>query len=1128
MKKIETNNGIDGISHLVKLLRVMKITCLFLMIALVQTSASTYSQSVRLSFSLKNVMLSEVFDQIEKTSELRFFYDSGDIDFSKRITINAVDSRVDDILNSVFKNSNISYEIFDRYIIVKTKGKKSNFEKKLINGQQKSVSGKVTDSSGLPLPGVTVVLKGTTQGTITNNDGQYSLSNIPENATLLFSFVGMQSQEVIIGSQSVINIIMEVDAIGIEEVVAIGYGSLDRNKVSSSITTIKQEKIKDQLPATIDRSLEGRISGVEIKEESGAPGGGALIRIRGVGSIGGGNEPLVVIDGIPMGSYGLLQSPLSLLDPANIETIDVLKDVSATAIYGSRGSSGVILITTKSGKVGATKISFSAQGGVAQMMPSEKLDLMNAEEFATWRKENAYEKANFYGYEITLDDIPEEYRDPEKLGKGTDWQDYLTRLAPQQQYNLSVTHGTRNFKGFYSLGYINQQGIIKETGFERLNMRANMEFTPNDVIKVAMNLHPSIRWYDNYGTAWLFGTMSNPVDGPGRDDGPFEDERYFDGDIDQDIYSSGTWHGYNGLYVYQQQVDKTDFFNIDVQPYLEITPLQGLTLKTQFNLQAGNSMSEYFSSSKIGQPWAPPPVAAAGSYNTAKSIGWQFENTLHYLKSFGDHEFSALLGYTMEHYNGYSSSMSGSGYPTDYIKTLNAATTISGSTTESNWSMISYMSRLNYNYKSKYLLTGTIRRDGSSRFGLENKWGLFPSASVGWNVSKESFFPDVQWLANLKLRLSYGTSGNNAIGDYTWIPNLVGDNYTFGGSIAGGQKLGSIENSKLGWQESSEFDFGSDLTLFNGKLNFVFDYYSKITENMLWGVNMPISSGFSSMTQNIGKMRNRGLEFAINSINVSNPNFTWNTDFNISFNRNIVLDLGDVSEISGGGGITIVGEPVAMHYGYKMIGVFKDQNEIDNNPHQPNQLPGTARWADIDENGTIDARDQTIIGNPHPKFRGGLSNNIKYKNWDLNISMSFAHDYDVMSTFEEWTLNLDGSFNALRSVKNRWKSPEDPGDGQMPTSIHQTSNITKKTSHMVNNVSFLKMQNISLGYNFNRISFANQLRLFCTVQNAFLLTNYKYGNSDANAWGNDPLRMNQDFYNYPLSRTVVLGFNIEF
>ena len=575
MKKIKTNNGIGGISHLIKLLRVMKITCLFLMIALVQVSASTYSQSARLSFSLKNVMLSEVFDQIEKTSEFRFFYDSGDIDLSKRITVNAVDSKIDDILNSVFKNSDISYEIFDRYIIVKTKGSESNFEEKLINGKQKSVSGKVTDSSGQPLPGVTVVLKGTTQGTITSNDGQYSLSNIPENATLVFSFVGMQTQEVIIGSQSVINITMEVDAIGIEEVVAIGYGSLERNKVSSSITTIKQKKIKDQLPATIDRSLEGRIAGVEIKEDSGAPGGGALIRIRGVGSIGGGNEPLVVIDGIPMGSYGLLQSPLSLLDPANIETIDVLKDVSATAIYGSRGSSGVILITTKSGKAGTTKISFSAQGGVAQMMPSEKMDFMNAEEFATWRKENAYEKADFNGYEITLDDIPEEYRDPEKLGKGTDWQDYLTRLAPQQQYNLSVTHGTRSFKGFYSLGYINQQGIIKETGFERLNMRANMEFTPNEVIKVAMNLHPSIRWYDNYGSAWLFGTMANPIDGPGRDDGPFEDERYFDGDIDQDIYSAGTWHGWNGLYVYQQQVDKTSNFDIHFQPYMEIRPLAG-------------------------------------------------------------------------------------------------------------------------------------------------------------------------------------------------------------------------------------------------------------------------------------------------------------------------------------------------------------------------------------------------------------------------------------------------------------------------------------------------------------------------------------------------------------------------
>jgi TonB-linked SusC/RagA family outer membrane protein len=1108
-----------------KYLKKMRTVALLLLISITQTFAlESYAQTQKLSINCQDETIHSILQKIENLSEFNFMFDATVIDINQRKSIVCKNKQITTILDQLLEDTEIVYVISDRQIVLSRAKIKDAV-------QGLTISGKVTDTSGNPLPGVTVVMKGTTQGTVTDANGEYSITNIPKEATLVFSFVGMKTREVAVAGKTSISVVMAEESIGLEEVVAIGYGSLSRNKVSSSIAKINQDKIQDQLPSSIDRTLEGRIAGMEIKTDGGSPGGGALIRIRGVSSIGGGNEPLIVIDGIPLqSSYDKLYSPLSLIDPDNIETIDILKDVSATAIYGSRGSSGVILITTKSGKVGATKVSFSAQTGVAEMLACEKLDLMNAREFATWRKENAYERASYYGYDISLDDIPEEYRDPEKLGEGTDWQDYLTRLAPQQKYNLSVTHGTEKFNGFYSLGYIDEQGVIKETGFTRFNIRANMEYTPNEVVKVALNLHPSFRWWNNYNqNLWLNTIRNTPVDGPGLDDGAFEDPRYFDGDIDTDIYSSGTFNGMNPLYALQVSTDKKTSVDVHVQPYIEIIPLKGLILKSQFNMQMGFNTDEKFSPSSIGGLNQVPPSQAVGYYGTNKNVMWQFENTINYTKTVGDHDFSALLGHSMERYHLYSSNLTGSGFPSDYVKTLNAATVLSGGTEETNWSMISYISRLNYSYKSKYLFTGTVRRDGSSRFGPDSRWGIFPSASVGWNVSKENFFPEVDWLSNFKLRASYGTSGNNAIGNYTWIPGLAIENYTFGGSIASGQKLNAIENTRLSWQESSEFDLGSDLILLGGKINLVFDYYSKITENMLWPVTMPISSGFNSMTQNIGKMRNRGVEFAISSINISKPDFSWSTDFNMSFNRNLVLDLGDVSEITGSGATTIVGQPVAMLYGYVSLGVWKDQAEIDNNPHIPNQLPGTARFADVDNSGSIDSRDQTIIGNPHPKFRGGMNNSFRYKNWDMNVSMSFAHDYDVMSKFEQFSLNLDGVFNVLKEAKNRWRSPEDPGDGRVATSIHQTAyDRDKRNTDFINNVSFLKVQNISLGYSLKNISSIDRLRLYCTLQNAFLFTNYKYGNPDVNDKGNSPVAMNMDVSDYPLQRTVVFGVNVEF
>ncbi|WP_372634248.1 SusC/RagA family TonB-linked outer membrane protein, partial [Fodinibius sp.] len=1003
--------------------------------------------------------------------------------------------------------------------------------------QQETVTGTVTDAqSGETLPGVNVIIKGTTTGTSTNSDGQYELDVPSLQDTLVFSFVGYQTQEAPMGGRTTVDVALQSQAIQGEEMVVVGYGALERGQVSTSIASVKTEGIADQVTSSIDRSLEGQVAGLTVQQASGAPGGGSIMRIRGSGSIGAGDEPLVVIDGVPIqNSYGQYQSPLSLINQSDIASIDVLKGVSATAIYGSRGSNGVILVETKSGTSGQTQLSFNASSGIQYQLPSEKLNLLSAEEFARWRQENAFEEAEFYGNEIDMSDIAEEYRNPEELGEGVDWNKHMTRNAPVQNYNLSVSHGTEKFQGFFSLGYTDEQGAVEETSFDRISMRANLDYQANDYFEVGVNITPVIRNWGNRATGtrtFPFGLANtlSPLDGPYQDEGPFEDGPY-DGKWDLNITSDGMFNNGNPLYALKNRTDKTRQTDLYLQPHLQFNIWENFSFRSQLNMQYGQSYNEYFKPSTVTGMFNSPPVAIDGSYSTGRSFNWQFENTLNYEHTFDEHTFSGILGYTREHYNGQSSYQEGSGFPGDDVRTLNAATEMSGNTFESNWSMISYMARLSYDFQEKYLFTGTVRRDGSSRFGTENRWGNFPSVSVGWVITQEDFFPDSELITNLKLRASYGTSGNNNIGNYTHIPTVNENNYTFGGTVVSGRIPTALGNPNLSWERSTEINTGFDLELREGRFSIVADYYRRVTNNMLWPVDIPISSGFSSIMQNVGEVENRGLELAVNTLNITNNNFNWETDFNISFNRNKVLDLGNVDRIREGHrgmSITRAGDPMALFYGWQHLGIFNTQEEVDENPSYPNQLPGTPIVHDEDGNGTINELDKVIIGNPHPDFRGGISNSFNYKNFDLNIAMSFAHNFDVNAILEEDVLNLDGVFNVLEDVKNRWRSPEEPGNGHVAASFHQTSFDRFANSDWIYNVSYLKVQNLSLGYTFNNFDFVNRFRIYGSIQNLMTITGYKYGNPDVNLEGSSSLAKGYDSHDYPLTRSVVLGINLNF
>lgn len=1085
----------DHFVIIVKTTTILLFTCISISVA-----ETTYTQDSKVSLNKSNVKLKAVLEEIENQTDNLFTYNN-------ELNVNETAQQ-----------------------------------------QEKIIKGKVTDINGESLPGVTIIIKGAAQGTSSDIDGNFSLSGISENDVLQFSYVGMQTQEIVIGSRANVNITMIEDAIGLEEFVAVGYGAMQRNKISTAITSVKPDNIKSQLNNSLDRALEGQVAGMDIKQNSGTPGGGAVMRIRGSSSLQGRNSPLIVIDGVPMqDSYNKEHSPLAFIDQRDIENIEVLKDVSATSIYGSRGSNGVILITTKSGEVGKTELTVNLSTGVSKILPSERMPLMNAEEFARWRKEDAFDRAAYLGQNISIDDIPEAYRNPEDWkGKGTDWQDVIMRIAPTMKFNVNVSHGTDKFTGYFSMGYSHEEGIVKETNFKRLNMRANMDFRPNNFLNIGMNISPVISWWGNRTTTESGGASKHtvigtaitapPTDGPYLDDYPHEELHFFDGKWDTNIKSPGTFNFDNPLYRLKNEVDKSQQFNLIMQPYIQISPIKDLVFRSQLNLQLTQNDHEFFKPSTVlGKGYgAAPPRPIEGFYNTSKRFNWQFENTLNYHKKVNDHLFDVLAGYTMEHYNNYSSQLYGYDYPGDEVKTLNAATSYNGSSSESNWSLISGILRLNYDFKTRYLLTTTIRRDGSSRFGTKNKWGYFPSVAIGWNMSKENFFPETELVTNLKLRASYGTSGNNNIGNYTWIPNMGISNYNTGGSIADGKYVSSLENPYLGWEKAKEANIGLDVTLLKGRFNLVMDVYNKLTTGMLWNVSLPYSSGYGSFIENIGEVRNRGLEILINSENIRQKDFRWETDFNISFNRNKVMNLGNVDQItskvshSGEALITKVGQPMGMFYGWITAGVFLNEAETEQFATIPGgQFPGTVRWEDQNGDGIIDVNDKVIMGNPHPDFRGGMNNRIYYKDWDFNMSLTYAHNFDVYASLESTSLNLDGVFNVLKDVKNRWRSPEEPGDGRMPTTMHQTYlDRDLPQSKFVYNSSFIKIQNISLGYTFSLPSI-KQIRLSLSVQNPFLITNYKYGNPDVDVTGNSN-QPNYDEFDYPLGRIFELGLSTTF
>ncbi|WP_206684016.1 SusC/RagA family TonB-linked outer membrane protein [Pontibacter beigongshangensis] len=986
-----------------------------------------------------------------------------------------------------------------------------------------TVTGRVLDEAGNGLPGVTVMLKGTTQGTSTDLDGNYSLSVPGGSGTLVVSFVGYTSQEIAINNRASVNISLAPDAKALDEVVVVGYGTQSQRNITGAVQTVKSEEFTDLPVPQVAQKLQGRLAGVQILQTTGRPGEGMTVRVRGQASASAGNQPLYVVDGFP------ISGDISTLNPDEIETISVLKDAASTSMYGSRASNGVVIVTTKRARSGQTTVGLNSFYGVQQIPSSAVPEVMNAREFAQYMKEVHEENKRA---------VPEIYQNPSQYGEGTDWYDLLTRTASIQNHSVSFNAGGEKFSTSAVLGFFDQQGVIINTGYKRFSARLNSEYRFNDRVRVGVNIAPTVA-----------NTSGRPTDG-----GPFTNTGGMltsallasplapavnpDGSLPITAHTPGMLNVPN-WYRVAREADGTNRNNrLLSNAFLEYEVLKGLVLKTSINAELGETFFKNFVPSTSGNVNQALPRASGDlTLSNNKFFTWLSENTATYSKEIGDHSVEVLGGYTAQKFRADISNVTATNFPNDLVRTLSAATSFVPTSSLEEWSLLSYLGRLNYNYKGKYLFSASLRRDGSSRFGSNNKWGNFPSVSAGWIVSDESFMQDLSAVSFLKLRTSYGLAGNFNIGNFTYFEQVsstnsgTSNNYVFNNALAPGNNIVSLANPNLGWERTSQFDIGFDLGLFDDRIFLGYDYYTKTTDGLLFQVQVPTHTGFSSLIANIGEFQFWGHEFTLSTRNLVGD-FKWNSDFNISFNRNEVMQLGTANAALGGGtsrNITMVGQPIGMLWGYVADGVYMNQADFDNSPKFQTSTVGAVKMRDVNGDGVITVDDRTIIGNPNPDFIFGFTNNFAWKNFDLSIVASGSVGNDIMNTSMEYINNLDGVFNVTKDVANRWRSEENPGDGVHPRVLAGTTGLFRNANTLwVTDGSFLTVKNISLGYNLpqNLIKHVRSLRVYGSIQQALVLTKYKGSNPEVNAGGENPLAQGLDLGAYPVPRTFTIGVNL--
>ena len=1148
--------GCEKNVHLRKIWMTMKLTTFLFFLGIMQMMASeAYSQTTKMTLQLEDVAVKQVLDQIEEKSEFFFLYNSKLVDVNRKVSVDAKDERIDEILNNLFQKTGVVYTVVDRQIVLTNKADQAGFISQS-SQQGKKVTGKVTDQTGASLPGVSVVVKGTTTGVITDNSGIYALSNIPENAILQFSFVGMKMQEILVGNQTTVTVVLADETIGLEEVVAIGYGTIKRSSVTAAITSIAAKDIKDMPTSNAATALQGKLPGVIVQQTSGSPGSTPSIKVRGFGSISAGTNPLIVVDGNIVSS-----TVFSTLTASEIENIDVLKDASSTAIYGSRGSNGVIMVTTKRGKSGKTLINFDVYTGFQQV--TKKVDVLNSRQYADFAKEafnNAYlERVS--GAKATdpnsIRPQPSErmrypqgdfyswynFDDPAKVASlpYTDFQEEIFRNAPIHNYQLTSSGGNDKIRFLISGGYLNQDGIVEKSTLNRYTFRTNIDLNVTSKFRVGLDINPSYRVQDNVNTDGHWA--NNGVITAALSALPMAPVYNADGSQWSSQQELAAPYGLPGITNpianIRENNDETKMLSLLGNAYAEYDFLKSFKYRMSGNMAFNDNRRNTYRTSRMPLNQLLPPNQAIGGANSSMDISYLFNQTLSFNHSINEvHNFNALLGMEATKYYYENSSAGAISFPNDVVQTLNYGTVNSGSSFKTENSVVSYFGRVNYDYMGKYLLNASVRRDGSSLFGPDNRWGTFPAASIAWRATKEAFMENYKFISETKIRASYGLAGNNAFNNnYPYVGLLRPDNYVLGNQLANGLGASSLGNPLLGWEKSRQTDLGVDLGFFNSRIYFIADYYHRLTTDLLLNVNVPTLSGFSSTVKNIGKMENKGWEFSLSTRNLTGQ-FTWNTNVNVSFNRNKVIALGPTGDrilSSSGVGdthVTMIGEPIGSFFGYKQLGVYKDQADLDSYPHFIDSKPGDVKYEDVNGDKKLDATDRTVIGNNQPKFIYGFTNTFGYKGFELNVVFNGVQGGKILNLSRRFFDNLEGTANNLTTVLNRWHSPDQPGNGIEPrANSRSTGQNNAISSRWVEDGSFLRIQNITLGYKIPQMLLEKvkiqSARIYLSAQNPVTWSKYLGYNPEVSGY-EGALTGGVDYGSYPLANTFIIGLNLGF
>lgn len=1096
-----------------KTIRIMKLTVGLILFTMISASAvNSYSQTARISLNMNNATIVDIFREIERNSEFGFFFKSEELNLENRKTIKVTDASIDEVLKKVL-DENCSYKILDKNIVVTRES--------LVGTQQqgKKISGKVTDKTGGTLPGVSVVVKGTTTGVITDGNGIYSLSNVPDNATLQFMFVGMKMQELAIGNKSTINIVMEEENIGIEEVVVVGYGTVRKSDVTGALVSISEKTIKERPVQNAVQAIQGKVAGVDIVSNV-RPGEVASVTIRGTRSISASNTPLYVVDGI------ILMGSVNDINPNDIANMEILKDASATAIYGARGANGVVLITTKQGKKGRLSVNYDETtsfdnihsatnwAGSGEAMDRMRLAEINGATYKLGTTALLYPDPqadiNKFGNSdlMTISAIRQGYdwNDPgtftsvktrastaAEIAKGfppqvplynpgnipsTDWQDILTRTGVTQNHLLSLSAGNDISRLYVSVGYYDNNGTQKNQGYTRYTTKINGDITPVKWMTVGASINASLT-SQQYGTINRSGSATGPQDAYGMALGQYRMAKPYDDNGDMILYpgnnkSAPTW---NPLIDIDNSNDERRAVNLQANLYAEVKFTSWLKYRMNFGSGFRYQRNGAWQGSQSTLRRTATPQTAAASYSTSDNFQYMLENLLYLDKTFGKHTFGATLLQSVQKNRTESANISASKIIYDSSSWYNLSANLNGNpdgygTGFSENSLMSYMLRLNYSLSNKYLFTATGRNDGASVLATGHKWSFFPSFAFAWKMHEESFMKPVTWINEMKLRVGYGVVGNSAVGPYSTSGPLTQYKYVFGDVPAIGYNPYNMPNPDMKWETTAQTNIGIDFSFLKNRINGSIELYRSNTDNILMDRSIPAIVGFPFITGNIGKMMNQGIEFSVTTLNVQNKEVRWTTDFNWSSNHEEIVQLVNGKEDMKGNN-WFIGQPLQVFRTYEVDGLWQNTPEdlaliAQWKANGYNFAPGQYKPV---EQGTpnykLEDNDKVIRGTVRPKWVAGMTNTVGYKNFELSALLYARVGQKYFSSLQPGGSGGGSFVGYVRSVDPaQFWSPDNTGaKWPQPTTDPKASNADVNRAMFINNGSFMSLRSIALSYN---------------------------------------------------------------